>query len=103
MPHQDLRGFLDTLERAGELARVQVEVDPEYEVAAICRKVLNNAGPALQFERLKGHDMPLACNLFATRQRYALALETSTAELTGEIIRRMAQPVPPIIVDEAPC
>ena len=52
MAYRDLRAFLARLEEADELVRIGVEVDPVYEVAAVCRKVLNDGGPAVCFDRL---------------------------------------------------
>ncbi len=103
MPYKDLRAFLARLEQEGHLARVQVEVDTRFEVGAICRKVLNAFGPALLFERPKGHSIPLLTNALGTRERYALALETTTDKLHEEWVRRTAHPIPPIVVKNGPC
>lgn len=103
MSYPDLRAFLARLEEMGELARVEVEVESEFEVAAICRKVLNDGGPALLFERVRGCTMPLAVNLFATRRRYAAALETTPDELTATLIDRMERLVPAVVRESGSC
>jgi len=36
MPFADLREYLNALEKAGELPRVKKEVDPKFELGAIC-------------------------------------------------------------------
>ncbi len=51
MPYLDLQSFLRDLERAGELRRVPVEVDPELEITEIVTRVIREDGPALLFER----------------------------------------------------
>src|SRR6185503_1780900 len=59
MAYRDLRDFLAQLEASGALKRVAVEVDPHLEITEICDRVLKSEGPALVFERPKGHAMPL--------------------------------------------
>ncbi|MCS6787169.1 MAG: UbiD family decarboxylase, partial [Thiobacillaceae bacterium] len=55
MRYQDLRDFLSQLEQQGELKRIAVEVDPRLEMTEIGDRVLRQGGPALLFERPKGH------------------------------------------------
>ena len=74
MKYRDLRDFVAQLERMGELKRVAVEVDPRLEMTEICDRVLKAGGPALLFERPKGHAMPVLGNLFGTAQRVALGM-----------------------------
>jgi hypothetical protein len=51
----DLRHFLGVLSRHGELLRVADEVDLRYEVCEFLRQADRACGPALSFERVKGH------------------------------------------------
>jgi 4-hydroxy-3-polyprenylbenzoate decarboxylase len=103
MAYRDLRVFLARLEEAGELVRIGVEVDPVHEVAAVCRKVLNDGGPAVRFDRVKGQRMPLVSNIVATRVRFAMALETSPEDLAPELAKRMAKKIDPVVVKDALC
>ena len=64
MKYVDLRDFLAQLERRGELKRIAVEVDPRLEMTEICDRVLKAGGPALLFEKPKGHRIPVLGNLF---------------------------------------
>ncbi|MCY4263359.1 MAG: UbiD family decarboxylase, partial [Gammaproteobacteria bacterium] len=50
MPFNDLRQFIDLLEKQGELKRISAEVDPHLEITEICDRTLRSAGPALLFE-----------------------------------------------------
>jgi UbiD family decarboxylase len=103
MAYHDLRAFLERLEEEGELARVKVEVDPQYEIGAICRRVLDARGPALLFEKPGKSPFPLATDLLATRRRYAMALETEPHHLLDEWVKRTAQPLRPTLVSSGPC
>ena len=74
MSYRDLRDFLSQLERSGELKRVRAEVDPNLEMTEVCDRVLRSGGPALLFEKPKGHAIPVLGNLFGTTRRVALAM-----------------------------
>ena len=74
MKYADLRDFLAQLERRGELKRVRAEVDPRLEMTEICDRVLKAGGPALLFEKPKGHTIPVLGNLFGTTRRVALGM-----------------------------
>jgi 4-hydroxy-3-polyprenylbenzoate decarboxylase len=69
MGYPSLRACLIDLERHGRLVRVDAEVDPRLEMAAIHRRVFEAGGPALLFTRPKGCAFPMACNLFGTLER----------------------------------
>jgi len=104
MAYVDLRDFLRRLEKEGELARVQVEVEKDHEIAAICRKVNDAGGPALLFEKIKGYSVPLACNLVGTKKRFAMSLEMAEEELAEEWLKRTsAPPLEPVLVAQGAC
>jgi len=104
MAYADLRDFLRRLEKEGELARVQVEVEKDHEIAAICRKVNDAGGPALLFEKIKGYEVPLACNLVGTKKRFAMALEMAEEALAEEWLKRTAAPpLEPVLVAQGAC
>ncbi|HEY5720283.1 MAG TPA: UbiD family decarboxylase, partial [Gammaproteobacteria bacterium] len=96
--YRDLRGFLDQLERRGELKRIGVAVDPHLEMTEVCDRALRRGGPALLFEQPTGQRMPVLANLFGTTTRVALALGAeSTAALreVGEMLAYLKEPEPP--------
>lgn len=79
MAFHSTRESVEALERAGELVRIESEVDPHLEAAEIQRRVYLAGGPALLFQRVKGSRFPMASNLFGTLKRaeilFADALE----------------------------
>ena len=104
MKYQDLRDFIDQLERRGELKRIGIEVDPYLEVTEICDRTLRAGGPALLFERPKGSKVPLLGNLFGTPERVALGMgEESVAALreVGKLLAFLKEPEPPKGMKEA--
>jgi 4-hydroxy-3-polyprenylbenzoate decarboxylase len=98
MKYKDLRDFLSQLEARGELKRVAAEVDPRLEMTEICDRVLKAQGPALLFEKPRGHTIPVLGNLFGTPQRVALGMgQESVAALRelGRLLAYMKEPEPP--------
>ncbi|MEM3697220.1 MAG: UbiD family decarboxylase [Candidatus Bathyarchaeia archaeon] len=104
MPYNDLREFLGILEKEGELIKIKAEVDPRFELSAICRKATDAKSPALLFEKIKGYNAPILANLIATRRRFALALETTEEEVTKKWINALRKgPTEPVVVKDGPC
>lgn len=98
MKYQDLRDFIQQLEKMGELKRISTEVDPKLEMTEIADRVLRAGGPALLFENPKGHSTPVLANLFGTPRRVALGMgEESTSALReiGNLLAMLKQPEPP--------
>lgn len=103
MPYHDLRDFLNTLEKEKELIVVTEPLDPCYEVASILRVLSeHDSNPAALIENPKGYEVPVVGNLFGSRKRAALALETKEDQVAGEYMRRKKAPIPPHIVSHGP-
>lgn len=69
MGYRNLHACVADLERAGQLVRVDAEIDPYLEMAEIQRRVYQVQGPALLFTRVKGCRFPMLGNLFGTPAR----------------------------------
>ncbi|ODU05624.1 MAG: 3-octaprenyl-4-hydroxybenzoate decarboxylase [Thiobacillus sp. SCN 63-1177] len=98
MIYHDLRDFIAQLEKMGELKRIAVEVDPKLEMTEIADRVLRAGGPALLFERPKGHNMPVLANLFGTVKRVALGMgedDPSRLREVGKLLAYLKEPEPP--------
>jgi 4-hydroxy-3-polyprenylbenzoate decarboxylase len=83
--YADLREYLAALDRAGKLFRVKAEVDRDWEIAAVTRRVFQRIPekdrPGLLFEHVKGSDIPVTVGILgASREVYALALECRVDE-----------------------
>jgi 4-hydroxy-3-polyprenylbenzoate decarboxylase len=98
MKYSDLRDFIALLEQRGELKRIQVEVDPYLEMTEICDRTLKRGGPALLFENVKGHTMPVLGNLFGTPARVALGMGQESVEALRDVgvwLSYLKEPEPP--------
>lgn len=110
----DLRGFIVQLEAHGELQRVDVEVDGDFEIGAITRRINDLRAPAALFERIESNPSgyrvlgcpigPSTPNLHA---RLAIAMglpsDTPPVELIESFCERANNPIAPVTVSDAPC
>ena len=62
MPVDDIRQFVEELEKAGQLKRIKTEVDANLEIAEILRRVSYTTGPAILFDNVKGYETPVLGN-----------------------------------------
>lgn len=100
----DLHEFLKVLEEKHELVKIKAEVDAKHELGAIC-KIHNERpnSPALLFENIKGHKIPVVGQLLASDRRVALALGLSQENVFDETVRRANKPLPTRLVASGPC
>lgn len=69
MGYRNLQECIADLEANGQLVRIEAEVDPHLELAAIQRRAFRAKAPALLFTRVRGTRFPMLGNLFGTRER----------------------------------
>ncbi|EPJ35787.1 putative protein VdcC [Streptomyces afghaniensis 772] len=78
MAHDDLRSFLETLDKEGQLLHIAEEVNPEPDIAAAANAAprLGDAAPALYFDNVRGFtDARIAMNVHGSWANHALALD----------------------------
>jgi 4-hydroxy-3-polyprenylbenzoate decarboxylase len=98
MKYKDLRDFIAQLEYQGELKRVTAEIDPHLEMTEICDRVLKAGGPAILFEKPRGHTIPVLGNLFGTPRRVAMGMGQESVEAlreVGKLLAYLKEPEPP--------
>ena len=103
---QSLRGYLQKLEGAGEMVRVDKEVDVATNLAAIGWKTYDQMGKGTYFSNIKGHPGWDACTqVFADRKKWAMGLSLTEDEFLGGILRKIGKPIEPVVEDNpnAPC
>jgi UbiD family decarboxylase len=105
MADQDLRSFVAAYERAhpGEVIRVAEPVSIEEDVMALVLEYeRRRRSPILMFERIAGYDMPIVCNVVASRRALAFALGVDERGLAAEYARRIKDHVKPVVVPDPP-
>ena len=99
---QSVRDCIQFAEQNGRLLKISKKVDPCYEIASITKAF--DGGPLLIFDRVKGHpDWKVLSNLMGNRDMIARYFGTTKDKLSEKLIASMANPVAPVITDNAPC
>jgi 4-hydroxy-3-polyprenylbenzoate decarboxylase len=98
---QSMRAFAAALERTGELVSLTEPVSLDYELAACLSEA--DSGPALRFDAVRGHAMPVVGNLLNSRARIAAGLGTQPGGLAAAIVAAIERPVAHRVVSMAPC
>ncbi len=113
MAFYDFREYLEKLDEAGELHRVETQVDPNLEAGAIAQRLAERGGPAVHFTKVKGAGSGVtlvggsmgrgAGGLWA---KLAVALELDQnmryLDILEQVMRRRESAVRPIQVDGGP-
>jgi UbiD family decarboxylase len=110
MSDRNLREWIAKIEGMGQLKHIKAEVDWNLELSAITRRIVNQEGPALLFENIKGYSDARCRRVFTnglgSRERVAAAVnlprETSYRDIVKVIKERLAKQVSPIIVATGP-
>ncbi len=103
--YKDIRSYLAALEEHGMLKHITAEVDLKHEIGTIAAKSLEEVGPALVFENIKGYEgMPLAVNLVANNKQLGLAFgtEPEEAKIYEKLVGGMQERIPSRIVQSGP-
>ncbi|MET0394493.1 MAG: menaquinone biosynthesis decarboxylase [Chitinophagaceae bacterium] len=97
MAYRNQQQFIDALEKAGELVRIQTYVDPRLEMAEITDRMSKQpgGGKALLFENT-GYGFPVLMNAYGSDKRMCMALGVAqlddiAAEIEG-LFRLLAAP-----------
>jgi 4-hydroxy-3-polyprenylbenzoate decarboxylase len=96
-----MRAFTNALAGSGDLTFIAPPVSTDFEIAAVLAEM--DAGPALRFEHVTGHMMPVVGNLLNSRSRIASGLGTTPAALQESIITAIDTPLAHRLVASAPC
>jgi len=102
---QDLRSFVAAYERAnpGEVVRIAEPVSIEHDVMAVVLEYeRRRRWPVLLFEKVTGYDIPIVCNVVASRRALACALGVDERSLAGEYARRIMEHQKPVVVADPP-
>ena len=100
MAYKDLSTFLQQLEKEREMVQIDEEVSPVFEAAAILKQLGQTESPAVLFKNISGYATPVAGNVFGTRTRLAIALETTKDKLNEKYLEAKKHSTPPVSVTE---
>jgi len=82
---EDLREYVESLEKIDQLKRIKTRVSVDLEIAEILRRVMyKNEGPAVLFENVERYKIPVLGNAFGSLRRLKIALDMENFEEIGE-------------------
>jgi 4-hydroxy-3-polyprenylbenzoate decarboxylase len=107
---RDLRTWIEKLEAEEELKRIKAQVDWDGEIAEIQRRALEERGPALLFDNIKGYENTWCQKLFMgglIKSSYmalmlGLSKDTPRQDILQLLRRRFKEPIEPERVDTGP-
>jgi 4-hydroxy-3-polyprenylbenzoate decarboxylase len=94
-PPTSLREWIALLEGAGELVRVDAEVDPDLEVTEIVDRTVKSGGPALLFTNPSGSEHQLLINQFGTERRMCMAFDAPSLDEVAAKLGEVLEMQPP--------
>lgn len=92
MSYHSLRDALIDLEKNNQLIKINTEVDPHLEMAAIHLRINEMKGPALWFQNIKNTKFTAASNIFGTYDRTKF-LFRDTFQKTEWLIKKFKNPI----------
>ena len=96
-----MRGFLEELDKAGELTHVKREVSTSYELAAVASKL---DGRPVLFEKIReSRDYRVASGVCGTREALARSMGADPSALLPLILKAIEEPKEFRVVEGAPC
>lgn len=113
MSAKNLRDWLELLKTNGQLVEINEEIDWKFEMGCIIRRIFDipGGGPAVLFNNIKGYQNKVGKKFFAgsfsSYLRIALAMglppESSYKDIVFEYIKRIENPLHPMLVSDGPC
>ncbi|KAK2596037.1 hypothetical protein N8I77_013545 [Diaporthe amygdali] len=119
LPHMNFRSFVESLKSDGDLVEINEECDPNLEVGAVIRKVVENDERAPLFNKLKGQDADGFWRILGApnslradpHQRFGrlarhlgLPPTSSMKEILDKMVAaKSAAPIPPVVVESGSC
>ncbi len=95
--YKNLQEFIQELDRAGELLRIQAPVSPHLEITQITdiASKASGGGKALLFENVEGSRFPVLTNAFGSDRRICMALGVEDLDILAGRLRKFIEMEPP--------
>src|SRR5262245_35864692 len=103
--HQDLRSFVAAYEQAspGEVVHVTEPIALDFDpMALVLEYERRRRFPIILLEQVRGFDIPIVCNVVASRRALAFALGVPESQLAQEYARRIKDTMKPVVVSDPP-
>src|SRR4030095_7746351 len=103
--HQDPRSFVTSYEKAspGEVVHVTEPISIDFDpMALVLEYERRRRFPIIVLEQVRGFDIPIVCNVVASRRALAFALGVPESQLAQEYARRIKDTMKPVVVRDPP-
>ncbi|MBW2100477.1 MAG: menaquinone biosynthesis decarboxylase, partial [Deltaproteobacteria bacterium] len=103
MTYNNLKDFLNALDKTGELLYIKNQVSHYLEISKITDRESKSpdGGKALFFENVKGSDFPVTTNIFGSPRRICMALGVEYLDRLAERVKEFIDFNPPKNLKEA--
>ena len=95
-----LREFIEHLRENAELLTLTTPLSPRFEISTILSELGKKEAPALLFENVKGHQLPVIGNLLGTKKRLSMALRVDPDHLLEDLAGEIGQRISPKLVSD---
>lgn len=95
-----IRDFIEYLRENRELLTLSTPLDPKFEISTVLSEVGKKEAPAILFDKVKGHKLPVVGNLLGTKKRLSMALGLDEERLLDEALRNSEKRLPPIPISD---
>ncbi len=95
-----LRNFIDELQSKGELTKITKPVSTKFEMAGIIAAL---GEKPVYFANVKESDVPVVAGLVSSKERICRSMGISKEQLLPKLLGAIEHPVPPQMVQNAPC
>jgi UbiD family decarboxylase len=85
----DLRDYLDTLKKEGELVTVRKPVSTKFEIAALTKQL--DGRQAVLFESVKESRIRVAANVCGTKKRFAMAINAKPSSIHERVFDALSK------------
>ncbi len=94
------RGFIEQLQKNGELTKITKEVSTEYEMAGLIETL---GEKPVFFEHVKESSMPVVAGLLSSKDLIGRGLGIPKDKLLPTLSNALEHPVPPVVVSHGEC
>ncbi|HCF75062.1 MAG TPA: hypothetical protein DES72_14960, partial [Gammaproteobacteria bacterium] len=93
-----MKELIESWIESGEIQIVEREVDPRFECAAVIARSQHESDRPILFRNIKGSTLPVASNLFGSRQRLSHYLGAEEGNFCQRWATLMKNPVQPVAI-----
>ena len=84
-----MRDYITRLEDSGQLQHIDVDVEPEFELAAVTERSQQKSDDALLFNNVNGTEFPVVTNVYGSRERLCALIGAEDGKYYRQWVARL--------------